>query len=130
MDSNVHASLHPNCHHQIVYAKSNLKAEYPPLITWKEQLLKSKNGNEQLYLFNKTMLNIFHNFIPNKNTVCKDKDPPWFNNQNQKTAWKEKSSIWLIEKAIWLGLDWPSIVQEGAKLLQQPREKTKQPKQF
>ena len=25
MDSGIHASLHPTCHHQIVYAKSNLK---------------------------------------------------------------------------------------------------------
>ena len=31
MDSGVHASLNPNCHHQIVYAKLNLKIEYPPL---------------------------------------------------------------------------------------------------
>ena len=31
MDSVVHASLHPNCHHQIVYAKLNSKIEYPPL---------------------------------------------------------------------------------------------------
>ena len=31
MDSGVHASLHPNCHHQIVYAKLNLKIEHPPL---------------------------------------------------------------------------------------------------
>ena len=29
MNSGIHASLHPNCHHQIVYAKSNLKIEYP-----------------------------------------------------------------------------------------------------
>ena len=31
MDSVVHASLHPNCHHQIVYAKLNSKIEYPLL---------------------------------------------------------------------------------------------------
>ena len=30
MDSGAHASLHPNCHHQIVYEKLNLKIEYPP----------------------------------------------------------------------------------------------------
>ena len=30
MDSGVHASLHPHCHHQVVYAKLNLKIEYPP----------------------------------------------------------------------------------------------------
>ena len=29
MDSGVHFSLHPKCNHQIVYAKLNLKIEYP-----------------------------------------------------------------------------------------------------
>ena len=28
------------------------------------------------------MLNIFHNFIPNKNMIRNDKDPPWFNKKN------------------------------------------------
>ena len=96
MECSIHSSLHPNCHHQIVYAKLNLKIEYPPLVwdykkntqllngiieifNW-EKLLENKNVNEQLYLFNKTMLNIFHNFIPNKNIICNGKEPPWFNN--------------------------------------------------
>ena len=30
MNSGVHSSLHPNCHHQIVHAKFNLKIFYPP----------------------------------------------------------------------------------------------------
>ena len=30
-ESGVHASLHCKCHHQIVFAKLNLKVEYPPL---------------------------------------------------------------------------------------------------
>ena len=29
MDAGVHPSLHANCHHQIVYAKFNLKIPYP-----------------------------------------------------------------------------------------------------
>ena len=29
MESGVHSSLHPNCHHQIVFAKINLKICYP-----------------------------------------------------------------------------------------------------
>ena len=29
--SGVHPSLHPKCHHQIVFAKPNLKVDYPPL---------------------------------------------------------------------------------------------------
>ena len=28
MESRVHSSLHPNCHHQITYAKFNLKIYY------------------------------------------------------------------------------------------------------
>ena len=30
MESGVHSSLHPNCYHQITYAKFNLKIHYPP----------------------------------------------------------------------------------------------------
>ena len=30
MESGVHSSLHENCHHQLVYAKFNLKVCYPP----------------------------------------------------------------------------------------------------
>ena len=30
MRSGVHSSLHPNCHHQIVFVKINLKLCYPP----------------------------------------------------------------------------------------------------
>ena len=30
MESGVHSSLHQNCHHQIIYAKINLKVCYPP----------------------------------------------------------------------------------------------------
>ena len=30
MDSGVDSSLHPKCHHQIIYLKLNLKIEYPP----------------------------------------------------------------------------------------------------
>ena len=71
MDSGVHASLHPNCHHQIVYAKLDLKIEYPPLyerLVWDynktktqflnrttktfnwEKLFENKNDNERLSL--------------------------------------------------------------------------------
>ena len=30
MESDVHSSLHENCHHQIIYAKFNLKIYYQP----------------------------------------------------------------------------------------------------
>ena len=30
MSSGIHSSLHQNCHHQIIFAKFNLKVHYPP----------------------------------------------------------------------------------------------------
>ena len=30
-------------------------------------------------IFNKTVLNILSNFVPDEVIVCDDKDPPWFN---------------------------------------------------
>ena len=30
VDSGVHPSLHPNCHHQIIFCKFNLMIKYPP----------------------------------------------------------------------------------------------------
>ena len=102
MDCGVYASLHPICHHQIVYAKLNFRnwiASLYERLVWHykisnsqllnytikifkwEKLLENKNVYDQLYLFNKTILNAYHNFIPNKNITCYDKNPPWFNNQ-------------------------------------------------
>ena len=50
--------------------------------------------NEQVELFNKTLLNIFHNFIPNKIILCDDKDPPWINGEIKKLI---KRKNWLFE---------------------------------
>ena len=48
-----------------------------------------KNVYEQVYFFNKTILNIFHNYIPNKTILCNDKDPPWFKNETRKILIKK-----------------------------------------
>ena len=100
IESGVHPTLYSKCHHQIIYAKPNLKIEYPPPYTRKiwnysrsetdlinrsiesvdwSKLFSGKNVHEQVELFNKTLLNIFLNFIPNKIVVCDDTDPPWMN---------------------------------------------------
>ena len=66
MDSGVHPSLHSSCHHQIIYAKFNLKVFYPPpyeRTVWhfsransdhikKEFSLKNIDVNEQVSVFN------------------------------------------------------------------------------
>ena len=83
-ESGVHPFLHPKCHHQIVFAKLSLKAENPPLyerLIWDYKnadipsinraidifdccnSFQGKNVYEQVHFFNKTILNIFHNYI-------------------------------------------------------------------
>ena len=48
MDSGVHASLHRNCHHQVVYTKLNLKMEYPPLYERLNDTFKNYMANGRL----------------------------------------------------------------------------------
>ena len=96
----MHPSLHQNCHHQIIFAKINLKVYYPPpykRLVWDykkanidainlaiksfnwENAFNGKDINSQVKLFNETLLNIFSNFIPNKIKTFRDSDPPWIN---------------------------------------------------
>ena len=82
MNSGVHSSLHPNCHHQIIHAKFNLKIFYPPpyeRVVWHyqdanndliqrsisqfnwERAFSNKGVNKQISIFNETILNIMTN---------------------------------------------------------------------
>ena len=86
-ESGVHPPLHPKCHHQIVFAKLNLKVECPPLyqrLIWDYKnaditsinrvidifdygnSFEGKNVHEKAHFFNKTIMNIFQNYIPIK----------------------------------------------------------------
>ena len=100
--SSVHPFLHPNCHHQIIFAKFNLKIyDQPPYLrkvwyykeanadlikraisnfNW-EKAFSNTNINEKVSLFNKTILNIPNNYIPHETIICDDKDSPWFNSR-------------------------------------------------
>ena len=102
IDCGIHPSLHQNCHHQVILCKHNLKIGY--LLTYAREvrdygkaqtdlinraidqfewcnLFLDININEQVTLFNRTILNIFHNVIPNKIILCDDRDPPWMNDK-------------------------------------------------
>ena len=102
MDSGVHPSLHANCHHQVAYAKFNMKTHSPSPYErelWhngqgNSELIKravhefnwlrafsNLNINKRLSFFNKTILNIVLNFIPHETVICDDRDPSWTNNQ-------------------------------------------------
>ena len=115
MDSGVHSTLHSKCHHQIIYSNLNLKIENPPPYTrkiWnysrsKTDLIKRsfesfnwskffscKSVHEQVEPFNKTLLNIFHKFIPNKIIAYDDRDPSWMNDEIKKLI---KRKNWLFQ---------------------------------
>ena len=102
VESGVHSSLHPNCHHQIVFAKINLKICYPPSYERKIWHYEKANAdlirrsidqfswdnrfsridvNQKVYLLHQTIKNILCNFIPHETVTCNDRDPPWINSK-------------------------------------------------
>ena len=55
----MHPLLHPNCHHQIVFSKLNLKIEYPPLseqLVWDYKNAYSQSINKAIEMFNREKL--------------------------------------------------------------------------
>ena len=60
------------------------------MINW-EAMFANKNVHDQVNIFNKTLINVFLNFIPNKTVVFDDKDPPWMNEiLENKIKWKNE----------------------------------------
>ena len=90
----VYASLHPNSHHQIIFAKFNLQIHYPPpyfcdvwhyqdantdhirraiaMFDW-DRAFVNTNVNEKVFILNKTILNILSNFIPHETLIIDEK---------------------------------------------------------
>ena len=48
------------------------------MFNW-EKLFQNKNIHDQRRLFIETIVNIVHNYIPNKCITSNDKDPLWLN---------------------------------------------------
>ena len=102
MESGVRFSLHPNCHHQIVSAKINLKiCDLPPYereiwhykkanadlicrsidqFPW-DNRFSNLDVNQKVHLFNQTIKNILYNFIQHETVTCNDRDPPRINSK-------------------------------------------------
>ena len=92
--SGVHPSLHPNCHHQIVFVKFNLTVFSPlsykrlvwhyqqantdlikrviELFDW-EKSLSNLDLNKQVFVFSEMIKNIFETFIPHERITCNKK---------------------------------------------------------
>ena len=106
-DSGVHPTLH-----EITNCKLNLKVEYPPpyesliwdfkradvntvttainQVDW-QLVFSNKNVQRQVNIFNKSIINIFSNFIPNKHLTFDDKNPPWMTEKlKEEIKWKDK----------------------------------------
>ena len=116
MESGVHSSLYQNCHHQIIYAKINLKVFYPTpyeleiwlyqrtnvdliqraieQFSW-EKFFRNLNINEMVFVFNKTIKNVFSNFIPHETVTCDDRDPPQINSNIMQLI-QEKNNAYRI----------------------------------
>ena len=112
MNSEVHSSLHPNCHHHIVHSRFNLNIYYPPqyqrliwdykkadstkirkaldAVNW-ERLFNKKDLNAQVISLNETILNTFRNYVPN--ITVDDKDPVWMN-EIIKSKMKAKNKLY------------------------------------
>ena len=96
-NSGVHPSLHWNYHHQIIFAKVNMKIFYPPsykYLIWDyrnanvepinsaiesfnlENAFDGKDIHVQVVFFNKTLLSNFSNFIPSRMKTFTVSDPP------------------------------------------------------
>ena len=100
VNSGVHSSSHPYCHHQILCSIFNLNIYYPPtykrlvwdykkansttirkaldLVNW-QSLFNGKDSNVQVTSFNDTILNVFKIYVPNKYITIDDRDPVWMN---------------------------------------------------
>ena len=118
VESGTQPSLHPNCHHRIIYAKFNREVLYPPPYTrevWhyqdfnvylirrsinefnQDRAFANKHVEEKVLIFNKTVLNDLSNFMPHEVIVCDDKDRQWFNGKI-KSLMKNSALTKLIAK--------------------------------
>ena len=100
VNSGIHSSLHPSCHHEIVHTSFNVDIYYPPpyqrliwdykkpdstnirkaldSVNW-ERLFDKKDLNSQVVTLNETTLNVVRNYVLNKYITIDDKDPVWMN---------------------------------------------------
>ena len=96
IDSAVHPPLQTNCHHLSTFSQGHNKADTKKMkksieqVHW-ENILYHKNPHQQVAVFNKTIINIFPNFVPNRLTTCDNRDPHRMNEfVKNKIKWKYK----------------------------------------
>ena len=94
----VDVSIFDKCHHDIIYDKINIRVPLPPTYVRKvwdyektnierikkavsnfdwNQAFENLSVHEKVDFLNKTLLNIFRSYIPNKKIKCGYRQPPW-----------------------------------------------------
>ena len=111
--SGVELSLYEKCHHNLIYGKINFNVPLPPPyirevwdyknakveniqqsvsgIDW-NFIFQGKTVNQKVNILNECLLNVFHNFIPNKKIKFNYKDPPWMT-EIVKSKLRERSNL-------------------------------------
>ena len=111
--SGVELSLYEKCHHNLIYGKINFNVPLPqPYIreVWDSKnavienihqsvsgidwdfMFQGKPVNQKVNILNECLLNVFHNFIPNKQIKFNCKDPPWMT-ETVKSKLRERSNL-------------------------------------
>ena len=108
MESSIHSSLHSNCHHQITYAKFNLKIHYPrpyECEIWHYQKANTDQIRKTIEQFSwdRSFKNLdvnemvnhlsLSNYITHEIIICDDRDPPCINNRVKELINEKKTTI-------------------------------------
>ena len=109
IESGIHSSFYSSCHHQIVFAKFNLKICQP--LPYSRLFAHFKEAKSDLIRraldhFNwerantDVNKNVLSNFIPHETILCDNKDPAWVKAKNKvlKKYRKNKTNIQLLNK--------------------------------
>ena len=57
--------------------------------------MKDLHVNDQVKFLTDCIINVFNHFVSHKTIICKDKDPPWMNNEI-KCACLKKAKIIVV----------------------------------
>ena len=119
----VDVSIFDKCHHNIIFGKANIRVPLPPVYireVWNYSQANVENikyvisnfnwskAFENLSVYgkvkhlNKTLLNIFQNYIPNKKIKCDYCQPLWIND-NIRSSLKKRSKLTKIyyKNSLW-----------------------------
>ena len=99
LETGVHTSLQEQCHHEIINGELAINNPSPPshnrrvrfydrmsvsavrqsieIYNWHKSFAEINCPNEQVYLFNQILINIFSNFFPKKIVTVKPEQAPW-----------------------------------------------------